>query len=116
MKEIERSDHIELHELEPYPQFISSLMKARFILTDGGSIQEEASYLMKPCLILRNRTERIDGVGDNAILASWDAGADAAFLRKKIDELSQPRTGESEMYASRVILKSLDEFRLHSNA
>jgi UDP-N-acetylglucosamine 2-epimerase len=116
MNEIEQSGHIELHDLEPYPQFISSLMKARFILTDGGSIQEEASYLMKPCLILRNRTERIDGIGDNAILASWDAEADAAFLRKKIDELSQPRTGESEMYASRVILKSLDEFRLHSNA
>ena len=116
INEIESSTHIELHGLEPYPQFIGSLMKARFILTDGGSIQEEASYLMKPCLVLRNRTERSDGIGNNATLASWDTEADASFLRKKIDELSQPRARESEMYASRIILKSLDEFRLHSNA
>lgn len=113
--EIESSPRIELHGLEPYPKFISSLMGARFILTDGGSIQEEASYLMKPCLVLRNRTERSDGIGNNAVLASWNAETDAAFLKKKTEELSQPRTGDSEMSASRSILKSLEEFRLHPN-
>lgn len=113
--EIESSPHIELHGLEPYPKFISSLMGAGFILTDGGSIQEEASYLMKPCLVLRNRTERSDGIGNNAALASWNAETDAAFLKKKTEELSQPRTGDSEMSASRSILKSLDEFRLRPN-
>jgi UDP-N-acetylglucosamine 2-epimerase len=115
MNEIESSAHIELHGLEPYPQFIESLMKARFILTDGGSIQEEATYLMKPCLLLRNRTERSDGVGYNASLASWDTEEDVAFLRKKIDELSQPLYRDSGMYASRIILKSIDKFRLQSN-
>lgn len=115
MNEIESSAHIELHGLEPYPQFIESLMKARFILTDGGSIQEEATYLMKPCLLLRNRTERSDGVGYNATLASWDTEEDVAFLRKKIDELSQPLYRDSGMYASRIILKSIDKFRLQSN-
>jgi UDP-N-acetylglucosamine 2-epimerase (non-hydrolysing) len=115
MNEIESSAHIELHGLEPYPQFIESLMKARFILTDGGSIQEEATYLMKPCLLLRNRTERSDGVGYNATLASWDTEEDVAFLRKKIDELSQPQYRDSGMYASRIILKSIDKFRLQSN-
>lgn len=112
VNDIESSAYIETHGLEPYPEFISSLMKSRFILTDGGSIQEEASYLMKPCLILRHRTERRDGIGDNAGLATWDIETDIAFLRNKIDELSRPRAMESEMHASQVILQSLEEFRL----
>lgn len=113
---IESSAHVELHELEPYPRFIGSLMKAEFILTDGGSIQEEASYLMKPCLILRNRTERRDGLGANAALASWDIEADTAFLSEKINEYAYTRAVDPEMHASRTILRSLDEFRIRSNA
>ncbi|MGD8828627.1 MAG: UDP-N-acetylglucosamine 2-epimerase, partial [Gammaproteobacteria bacterium] len=67
--------------LRSYPEFIEILRSARWVLTDGGSIQEEASYLGKPCLILRERTERPHGVGTTAKLASFNAATDAAFLR-----------------------------------
>ena len=50
-----------------YPHFSYLLKNARCIIADGGSIQEECAYLGKPCLIIRNRTEREDGIGENAI-------------------------------------------------
>ena len=53
----------------PFIQFIHLLDKAQFIATDGGSNQEESYYLGKPCLILRNVTERTDGLGKNAVLS-----------------------------------------------
>src|SRR3989344_444111 len=113
MDEVKSSAHLELHGLEPYPHFIQSLMAARFILTDGGSIQEEASYLKKPCLILRNRTERIEGLGKNAILGTWDVETDAAFLKKKMSEIVEQSGEASAMHASHVILEALDDFRSH---
>lgn len=53
----------------PYFEFMKILSEAEFIATDGGSNQEEAYYIGKPCLILRNVTERIEGLGENAVLA-----------------------------------------------
>lgn len=38
-----------------YSKFLGLINQARFIITDGGSNQEECAYLGKPCLILKNR-------------------------------------------------------------
>jgi len=65
----------------PYGVFTRLLQKAEFILTDGGSNQEEAFFLGKPCLILRRETERIEGVGANALLSGKDFDAIRGFLR-----------------------------------
>ncbi|MGB9876630.1 MAG: non-hydrolyzing UDP-N-acetylglucosamine 2-epimerase [bacterium] len=48
------------HLIEPLPfiPFVKLMQGAYFILTDSGGIQEEASYLGKPVLILRDVTER----------------------------------------------------------
>lgn len=48
------------HLIEPLPfvPFVHLMQGAHFILTDSGGIQEEASYLGKPLLILREVTER----------------------------------------------------------
>lgn len=56
----------------PYPDFIQLMKKAEFIATDGGSNQEESYYLGKPCIILRDVTERIEGLGENVVLSKED--------------------------------------------
>lgn len=66
--ELKQNKNIILVPRLPYPEFIHLLEKSEFIATDGGSNQEEAYYLGKPCLVLRNVTERIEGLGENAIL------------------------------------------------
>ncbi len=70
-----------LAPLLPYPEFIRQILHCRYLLTDGGSIQEEAAYLHVPCLILRSRTERQHGLGNNARLATFDVKSDCDFLK-----------------------------------
>ncbi|HYD08104.1 MAG TPA: UDP-N-acetylglucosamine 2-epimerase (non-hydrolyzing) [Reyranella sp.] len=42
----------------PYPEFANLVSKARFVVTDSGGIQEEASWLDVPCFTVRDTTER----------------------------------------------------------
>jgi UDP-N-acetylglucosamine 2-epimerase (non-hydrolysing) len=53
-----------IHLIPPpdYPQPVQLLARAFIVLTDSGGIQEEAPALGKPVPVLRNVTERIEGV------------------------------------------------------
>ena len=53
-------------------EFNQTLRKAKFIITDGGSNQEECFYLGAPCLLLRSETERIEGLNSNAVLSKFN--------------------------------------------
>ncbi|MBO6979354.1 MAG: UDP-N-acetylglucosamine 2-epimerase (non-hydrolyzing) [Prochlorococcus marinus XMU1428] len=57
-----KNNRIVLTESLPYDQFIKTMYKSKFILTDSGGLQEEAPSLNKPVLILRNTTERQEAV------------------------------------------------------
>jgi UDP-N-acetylglucosamine 2-epimerase (non-hydrolysing) len=61
--------HPSIHLLEPleYLPLIHLLKNARVVLTDSGGIQEEAVSLGKPTLVLREKTERPEGL-DSGIL------------------------------------------------
>ncbi len=45
-----------------YLEFVHLMARAHLILTDSGGVQEEAPSLGKPVLVLRNTTERPEGV------------------------------------------------------
>lgn len=67
-------------DLVPYREFVAMLAAAPFVVTDGGSIQEECARLGVPTLLWRDRTERPDGVGRNVVLARYDDGVVGDFL------------------------------------
>ncbi len=48
--------------LKTYDEFIFLLANCKYLIADGGSIQEESLVFKKPCLVLRNRTERQEGL------------------------------------------------------
>src|SRR3989338_10531383 len=45
-----------------YSHFIFLIANCFYLVTDGGSIQEESLVFKKPCIILRKRTERQEGL------------------------------------------------------
>ncbi len=54
--------HIHLIEPLEYEPFVFLMRRSYLILTDSGGIQEEAPSLGKPVLVMRNTTERPEGV------------------------------------------------------
>lgn len=56
-----------------YLTMVHLLQAARLVLTDSGGIQEEATGLGKPTLVLRNTTERPEGVKAGVLkLVGWN--------------------------------------------
>ncbi|HOW36932.1 MAG TPA: UDP-N-acetylglucosamine 2-epimerase (non-hydrolyzing) [Candidatus Pacearchaeota archaeon] len=62
LKELEEMKNLELTPLTDYLEFIYLLANSKYLLTDGGSIQEESLVFKKPCIILREKTERQEGL------------------------------------------------------
>lgn len=61
-RELSNQKNILLYHPLDYVDFISVMKHAYIILTDSGGIQEEAPALGKPVLILRNKTDRPEGI------------------------------------------------------
>lgn len=55
-------ENIHLIEPVPYPHLVWLMKKSYLVLTDSGGIQEEAPSLGKPVLVMRNVTERVEGI------------------------------------------------------
>lgn len=61
-----------VHLINPlnYPELVWLMKKSYIVLTDSGGIQEEAPSLGKPVIVMRDVTERPEGIeAGNAILA-----------------------------------------------
>ncbi|GAB1467457.1 UDP-N-acetylglucosamine 2-epimerase (non-hydrolyzing) [Candidatus Cloacimonadota bacterium] len=57
-KKVAQIPNLTITEPIGYLDFMKLQMKAKFILTDSGGIQEESTYFGVPCLTLRENTER----------------------------------------------------------
>jgi UDP-N-acetylglucosamine 2-epimerase len=77
---LSHSESIQLLPLQPYLTFVKLMDGADLVVTDGGSIQEECNALGVPCLIMRSRTERVEGVGESAYLAEFRLDKIERFL------------------------------------
>ncbi|WP_225976043.1 UDP-N-acetylglucosamine 2-epimerase [Paracidovorax avenae] len=99
---------IRLARRMPYMDFMKVLGGAEYVVTDGGSNQEECYYLGKPCLILRNVTERTEGLGENAVLSKLDEATIDRFLENPAAYMRVPtpvQVSASEVIVNRLSLQ-----------
>ena len=71
---------VELMPLQSHAAFARMLAAAPFVITDGGSVQEECALLGVPTLLWRAHTERPDGLGANVAISGYQAEAVDGFL------------------------------------
>ena len=110
MEGFESNPEISLLERMAYSKFMALLANASFLVTDGGSNQEEACYLGLPCLIMREATERVEGLASNAVLSNYDE----EVIRDFFDNLEDHRKGlvdETALRPSDEIAQFIAEIR-----
>jgi UDP-N-acetylglucosamine 2-epimerase (non-hydrolysing) len=80
-------DAVSVRDALPYDTFVSLLRRARLVLTDSGGVQEEAAALGVPALVLRDVTERSEGIDAGmAGLVGTDPIAILAGVRRILAE------------------------------
>lgn len=90
-----------------YFDFMKLLDSACYVITDGGSNQEELYYMGKPCLIMRKTTERQEGIGKNAVL--FDSNMEQITSFGQEFHKYEIMTGERMESPSEIIAKRLVE-------
>jgi UDP-N-acetylglucosamine 2-epimerase (non-hydrolysing) len=70
----------ELMPLQSHAAFARMLAAAPFVITDGGSVQEECALLGVPTLLWRAHTERPDGLGGNVVISGYQTEVVEQFL------------------------------------
>lgn len=88
------NDRISLIEPPDYVPFVKLQQRATLILTDSGGVQEEAPSLGKPVLVLRETTERPEGVAAGAALL---IGTDTARIVAEASNLLDDDTAYARM-------------------
>jgi UDP-N-acetylglucosamine 2-epimerase (non-hydrolysing) len=82
-------DHPRIRLLPPqdYVPFVHLLSRSHLVLTDSGGVQEEAPALGKPVLVMRNTTERPEGVeAGTALLVGTDPALIAREALRLLDD------------------------------
>ena len=77
-----------------YGPFVAAMKKAYLIISDSGGVQEEASALGKPVLVLREETERPEAVEADTVRL---VGADTAKIVRHVSELLSNETAYASM-------------------
>ena len=103
--EVNSHPHIILHERFSFVDWINLCNRAEYVITDGGSNQEELSYLGVPTLLLRNETERQEGLGKNVVVSKFDRN----IIKEFRENLSKYRRVFAEIDArpSQVIIDTI---------
>ena len=86
-----RRSGAEVKHLADYQDFLALIASAPFVVSDGGSIQEECALIGVPTLVWRKRTERADGIGENVVLSAFDDTVIETFL-DIFEDLRRPPT------------------------
>lgn len=86
---LSKLDNVALVEPLDYPHFVRLLGLSYLVLTDSGGIQEEAPSLGKPVLVMRDTTERPEGiVAGTALLVGTNHRKIVKELNRLLDDNS----------------------------
>lgn len=92
-------EHERIHLIDPLDvlDFHNFMARADLILTDSGGIQEEAPSLGKPVLVMRNTTERPEGVsaGTLKLVGTKEDGIYAEFKNLLTDKEEYDRMSKA---------------------
>ena len=95
--------------------FRNMLVRCDIVLSDSGGIQEEAAFLGKPTLVLRNTTERSEVCG-NLVLTGTEEESVYQYLttllkdRRAIEKMSHPSDAYGKGDASDKIISALYKY------
>ena len=87
-------DNIKLIPPQPYSEFVMLMNHSRIVLTDSGGVQEEAPSLGKPVLVMRDTTERPEGVDAGTVKL---VGANADKIISSVNGLIQDQAAYNAM-------------------
>jgi UDP-N-acetylglucosamine 2-epimerase (non-hydrolysing) len=90
------NNHPRIHLPAPlsYQVFITAMQRSYFIMSDSGGVQEEAPSLNKPVLVLRESTERPEGIETGALKL---VGTNKAAILASASELLQNTDSYQQM-------------------
>jgi UDP-N-acetylglucosamine 2-epimerase (non-hydrolysing) len=83
MRKLEDMKNLKIMPLTDYFTFTYLIANSSYLVTDGGSIQEESLVFGKPCVILRHVTERQEGLHSGInFLTKLDIGKTRELIEK----------------------------------
>ena len=90
------SDQKNIHLLPPvdYRLFVALMSESRLLLTDSGGVQEEAPSLGKPVLVMRETTERPEGIDAGTVRL---VGTDAGLIESEVARLLEDHSAYEAM-------------------
>ena len=91
----------------PYEEMISAISKCRFIISDSGGIQEEASFFKKKVIVCRERTERVATVGTSSFMCHNPEELERLFYQIKDDYIVEKECPYGNGTTSKQIVEIL---------
>lgn len=107
-KRLESNKNIILKPRLEYENYLKAIVGAEFVMTDGGGNQEELYHLGKPTLLLRDETERQEGIGTTALISRLDMNVIKGFI-ESYEKYKHPRV-VSSVSPTNIIVDSITEF------
>lgn len=105
LAQLSKNKNILLTPRMSYADFMKVMYASEFMITDGGSNQEESYYMGKPCLILRTHTERTEGLDENVILSKNKSEIIDSFI-KEYKKYQRPEV-KNRNHPSSIIFETL---------
>jgi UDP-N-acetylglucosamine 2-epimerase (non-hydrolysing) len=104
---LELNEKIVLLPRMNFINFNALIISSEFIVTDGGSNQEESAFLGIPCLLFRNETEREDGLNSNVVLSNFNENIINNFVSNYKDY--KKKVKELDISPTRIILDDIHQ-------